>query len=104
MRREAQHAIRELRESEALKLKLRIYQEKVVSVVNKVIDAEVALSSFIRRFETDIRTHANLTRQGIAGTPPVAGVPKLIDLHTTFDMAAIESCIRGNPAGCGSPP
>lgn len=89
LHREAAGAIREMRAAEAMKLKLRIYEEQVIPTVEKVIDAEVALSSFIRRFETDLTTDRSRSRQGRAGAAPVARVPALIELNSAFSIAAV---------------
>ncbi len=87
--REAQRAIDELKAAEAMRLKLRIYEQDVVKTVDKIVDAEVALSGVVRRFESDLTTYRTLTRASFPAVAPVARVPALIGLKSAFDLAAI---------------
>jgi hypothetical protein len=51
--KQAQNAIRQNRDNEALKLKLKIYEEIIV-MCHEACDAEVGLSSYIRQFQSDV--------------------------------------------------
>ena len=90
LRREAQHAIDANKSAEAMKLKLKIYEQEVVKTVELAIDAEVTLAGFVRRFVSDLTIHKTLTDAELPATPPVARVPTLIELKGVFDRAAIE--------------
>ena len=89
LRVEAQRAIDENRSTEAMKLKLKIYEQEVVTTVEKTVDAEVALAGFARRFVSDLNTYRTLTRAGLPAATPVARVPDLIGLKTSFDREAV---------------
>ena len=90
LRREAQLAINENKSAEAMKLKLKIYEQEVVKTVDSVIDAQVALAQFVRRFISDLSIYRSLTDAGTPAIPPIARVPALIELKGAFDRAAIE--------------
>jgi hypothetical protein len=89
LRVEALRAIDENKSTEALKLKLKIYEQEVVSMVEKTVDAEVALAGFARRFVSDLETYRTLTDAGLPATTPVARVPDLIGLKALFDREAV---------------
>jgi hypothetical protein len=89
LRVEAQRAIDASRNSEMMKLKLRIYENEVVPTVERTVDAEVALASFIRLFITALKTHKSLVDAGVPAATPVARVPELIRLKASFDRETI---------------
>ncbi len=90
LRKEAQLAIDENKSSEAMKLKLKIYEEEVVKVVDRLEDAQASLSAFIQTFATELDTRVQGIRAGVPASMPAARVPVLIDLKTAFDRAATE--------------
>jgi hypothetical protein len=89
LRVEAQRAIDANKSSEAMKLKLKIYEQEVVTTVEKTVDAEVALTGFVRRFASELKTHRTLTDAGLPAATPVARVPDLIGLKASFDREAV---------------
>jgi hypothetical protein len=89
LRREAQLAIDENKTTEAMKLKLKIYEQEVIKVVEVAVDTEVAFAGFIRRFISDLRNHKTLADAGLPSSLPVARIPALIELKGSFDRAAI---------------
>jgi hypothetical protein len=89
LRVEAQRAINENKSTEAMKLKLKIYEQEVVTTVEKTVDAEVGLAEFVRRLISDITIHKARTDSGLPTVAPVARVPDLIGLKSSFDREAI---------------
>jgi len=90
LRVEAQRAIDQMAAAEAMKLKLRIYEQEVVTIADGVIDAQVALSGFIRRFENELTNHRILSSHGMPATLPVARIPELMDLKSAFDQETVK--------------
>jgi len=90
LRREAQRAIDEIKSTEAMKLKLKIYEREVIKTVDLITDAGTALSGFARRFTSDLTIHKRGTEAGLPTIPPVARAPVLMELKASFDRAAIE--------------
>lgn len=89
LRVEATRAVRELRTAEMMKLKLRIYEEEVIPVVNRIIDAEVALSGYLRCFEMELNSSRMNASRGVVSAAPVARTPELVRLKSAFDLAAV---------------
>jgi hypothetical protein len=73
-----------------MKLKLKIYESEAVKTVERVLDAEVALSGFAPRFVSDLSIHKTLTDAGLTAVPPIARVPALMELKSDFDRVEIE--------------
>jgi len=86
LRREAQIAIDENKQSEAMKLKLKVYETEVLPTTELLIDAEVALAGYVRRFVSDLNVFGML---GANSPTPAARIPTLIELKAKFDRAAV---------------
>lgn len=89
LRVEAQRAIAENKAAEALKLKLKIYEQEVVPTVERVGDAQSALSTFVRLFVVALRNYQTLASAGVTAATPTERVPDLIKLNAAFDAATV---------------
>jgi hypothetical protein len=89
LRVEAQRAIDENKATEALKLKLKIYEQEVVPTVERVENARVALATFVRLFVVALRNYQTLARAGVPAATPTERVPDLIKLNTAFEAETV---------------
>lgn len=89
LRVEAQRAIAKNNAAEALKLKLKIYEQEVVPTVERVENAQASLSTFVRLFVVALRTYQTLASSGVTAATPTERVPDLIKLNAAFDAATI---------------
>lgn len=87
--RQARAAIEQQRVSEAIKLKLGLYQD-VVEVCQYVTDAEVAFSSFVQNFVAQLDTAATADAEGRPFSVPIGRVPELIRHQGNAHQTAIK--------------
>lgn len=87
--RQARAAIEQQRISEAIKLKLGLYEE-IVRTCESVIDAEVEFSGYVRNFVSQIDGVAALQGAGQPYAIPVGRVPELIRLQGRAHRTAIK--------------
>ncbi|MFY0399986.1 hypothetical protein [Brevundimonas naejangsanensis] len=86
--RQAKNAINQNRLNEASKLKLEIYKG-ILETCELASSAEIALSSYLRNFQLEIRTAGNLHAMGRPFNTPTARFLELSELRQAATVAAI---------------
>ncbi|MBY2966230.1 hypothetical protein HF251_26605 [Rhizobium leguminosarum] len=86
--KQAKRATGQLRHTEALKLKMRVYEE-IVCLCREAGDAQVSYSSYARGFVTDLTLYREMTRAGLSWGLPKARVPSLFEKQAHFNKAVI---------------
>lgn len=86
--RQAKSAITQNRLNEASKLKLEIYRG-ILDTCELSSSAEIALSSYLRNFQLEIRTAGNLHGMGMPFTTPTARFLEFSELRQAATVAAI---------------
>jgi hypothetical protein len=89
LRVEAQRAIDQNKATEALKLKLKVYEQEVVPTVERTVNAQVALSTFVRLFVVALKNYQTLTSAGVAAARPTERAPDLIKFNTAFEAETV---------------
>lgn len=87
--RQADHAIAQNRRNEALKLKLKVYEE-VAQICERASIAESMLASFVRSFNSNVGLVNQWKSEGIPWSPPRERFPEYQRLDRAFSDAAIE--------------
>jgi hypothetical protein len=87
--RQARNALRQNRHNETLKLKLKVYEEIIVTC-RAASDAVVSLSFYVRLFHTNVVLYRQIMQQGVPLVIPDARVPRLIEKKTAVDTTAVE--------------
>ena len=87
--RQARNAIGQNRHNETLKLKLKIYEE-IVAISRDSSDAEIALSSFVRGFQTDIFLSRQMILSSLPSLIPKARAPVLLEKKSTLGSQTIK--------------
>jgi hypothetical protein len=87
--RQARSAIEQNKNNESLKLKLKIYEEIIVTC-RDASNAVVSMSSYVRLFHTNVILFQQIAQQGLQAVIPDARVPRLIEKKTAVDTAVIE--------------
>src|SRR5262249_42360406 len=87
--RQFRHAIDQDRDNERQKLKLEVYKE-LVELCRRATEAEVALSTYVRVFESGATVARNLARQGQPPLIPQARIPRLFEIRKHLDDSFVE--------------
>lgn len=83
---QARIAISQNRDNEAVKLKLRVYEE-VAEICKRASDAEIMLASFIRGFANNVRMIQTWQAQGVPWSTPRERFAKFQELSSDFANA-----------------
>ncbi|NEJ90299.1 hypothetical protein GR223_30910 [Rhizobium leguminosarum] len=86
--KQARRATVQLRHTEALKLKMRVYEE-IVGLCREAGDAEVSYSSYASGFVIDLTLYREMTRAGLSWGLPKARALSLFEKQAHFSKAVI---------------
>lgn len=87
---QARGALAQNRDNEAVKLKLRVYEE-VAEICRRAVHAEVELSGFVRNFLSNVRLIQGWQSQGVPWRPPRERFQSYQDLVRAFDDATSDA-------------
>lgn len=87
--RQARAAIRQNRDNEAMKLKLRVY-EQIRQTCEAVMNASGDLSNYLRTYSIQVAAARPMHRAGLAFTVPGARIPELVKKDAEVNLAAIR--------------
>lgn len=88
IRKQAANAIRQNSHNEALKLKLKVYEE-IIEVVQRCQDASSSLSSFVRVFSVGVQLARNACARAQRIVVPDGRAPVFLDLQKSFAQSAV---------------
>ncbi|NKM96963.1 hypothetical protein [Rhizobium leguminosarum] len=86
--KQARRATAQIRHTEAVKLKMRVYEE-IVGLCHVAGDAQVAYSSYVRGFAIDLTLFREMTQAGLSWGVPKARAPGLFEKQARFSEAVI---------------
>ncbi len=86
--RQARVAIDQQRQSERMKLQLRIYED-VVKLIDHAVNVEVRLGTFVQTLPFKLRNARNQRERGLILPPPPERFLPLQDLQTATTLAAV---------------
>ncbi|MBY3559051.1 hypothetical protein [Rhizobium laguerreae] len=86
--KQAKRATAQVRHTEALKLKMQVYEE-IVGLCRDAVDAEVSYSSYARVFVADLKLYREMTQAGLNWGVPKARAPDLFEKQARFSEAVI---------------
>ncbi|MBY5658300.1 hypothetical protein [Rhizobium leguminosarum] len=86
--KQARRATAQLRQTEAIKLKMRVYEE-IVGLCRGAGDAEVDYSSYVSAFTTDLKLYRDMTGVGLNWNPPKGRLRTLQEKQEQFSSAVI---------------
>lgn len=87
--RQAQHALKQDKNNEAIKLKMQVY-ENVLSITREMMSAEVGLGSYISSFESDVRLCKFMHKSGYPWSAPKARSAALTSRYNALSRASNE--------------
>ncbi len=87
---QAKQALRQNRDNEAVKLKLRVYEE-VAGICRRAVHAEIELGSYARAFEMSVGLIETWQGRGLPWQVPRQRVPELQRLNREFDSALLDA-------------
>lgn len=86
---QARLAIQQNKENEAIKLKLRVYEE-VSAICARASDAQIEFASYVRSFASNLNLVNQLQKQGAPWSPPRERIPELLELSQRFEHLAVD--------------
>ncbi|WP_457301244.1 hypothetical protein [Phyllobacterium sp. P5_D12] len=87
--KQARRATDQMRHTEAIKLKMKVYEE-IVGLCRDAGRAEIEYSGFVAGFSTDLKLYRDMTAVGLKWTIPKARPRALFDKQEQFNRAVID--------------